>query len=187
LSFQLDKETKKVVAGVQISEEAKKILTKTHDNAMNAVDYIENSAISFMSKIEGLENINDEIDKAILGFETTPTKRNISIVCDNFQEYADILDQLIDFGHLGFAMKTLIDFLSGLTEEQFEQDKVKKLSSMLLNLLHDLNAWRENVFITQVARDIHYLDASLLSSCIQMESIFEEKAVSTEDDDIEFF
>ena len=59
---------------------------------------------------------------------------------------------------------------------------------MLLNLLHDLNAWRENVFITQVARDIHYLDASLLSSCIQIEAIFEEKKADVDgDDEIEFF
>ena len=54
--------------------------------------------------------------------------------------------------------------------------------------MHDLASWRENVFITQVARDIHYLDSSLLSSCIQIEAIFEEKSVDVNhDDDIEFF
>lgn len=95
---------------------------------------------------------------------------------------------MVDFQHLGFAVQTLINFLATLTEEQFEGDKIKKLSSMLINLLHDLNSWRENVFITQVARDIHYLDASLLSSCIQIEAIFEEKSVDVgADDEIEFF
>lgn len=187
LSFQLDIEVKKAV--VAMSDETKKILSKSHDNVLCATEYIENCAISFIGKIDGLEAINDETDKAILDFERAPSKRTAMIICDNFQEYANILAELIDFAHLGFAVQTLINFLSTLTEDQFEDDKVKKLSSMLINLLHDLSSWRENVFITQVARDVHYLDASLLSSCIQIESIFEEKGIdaSSGDDDIEFF
>lgn len=59
---------------------------------------------------------------------------------------------------------------------------------MLLNLLHDLESWRQNVFILQNARDIHYLDASLLSSCIQMEAVFDDKALADEDEgELEFF
>lgn len=190
LSFQLDIKSSIEVKkeSVEISAEAKKILTKTHDNALCASEYIENTAISFMGKIDGLEAINDETDKAILEFEKSPSKRTAMIICDNFQEYADVLEELVDFQHLGFAIQTLINFLTTLTEDQFEDQKIKKLSSMLLNLLHDLNSWRENVFITQVARDVHYLDASLLSSCIQVEAIFEEKSADASgDDDIEFF
>lgn len=186
LSFQLDIEVKKAV--IEVSDEAKKILSKSHDNALCATDYIENSAISFMSKIDGLEAINDETDKAILDFEQRPSKRTAMVICENFQEYANVLEELVDFQHLGFAVQTLINFLTTLTEDQFEAEKIKKLSSMLLNLLHDLSSWRENVFITQVARDIHYLDASLLSSCIQVEAIFEDKSADVGgDDDIEFF
>ena len=186
LSFQLDIEVKKAV--IEVSDEAKKILAKSHDNALCATDYIENSAISFISKIDGLEAINDETDRAILDFEQRPSKRTAMVICENFQEYSNVLEALVDFQHLGFAVQTLINFLTTLTEDQFEADKVKKLSSMLLNLLHDLGSWRENVFITQVARDIHYLDASLLSSCIQVEAIFEDKSSDVGgDDDIEFF
>lgn len=186
LSFQLDIEVKKAV--IEVSDEAKKILSKTHDNALCASEYIENSAISFLGKIDGLEAINDETDRAILDFEQRPSKRTAMVICENFQEYSNVLEALVDFQHLGFAVQTLINFLTTLTEDQFEADKVKKLSSMLLNLLHDLGSWRENVFITQVARDIHYLDASLLSSCIQVEAIFEDKSSDVGgDDDIEFF
>ena len=188
LAFSLDKMVKPEVSKMEISDDVKKILTKTHDNILSAVDYVENTAIAFLPKIDSLEQINDETDNSIVAFEKEPSKRAMGIVCDNFQEYADVLEQLVDFQHLGFAVQTLINFLSTLTEEQFAEDKVKKLSSMLINLLHDLNSWRENVFITQVARDIHYLDASLLSSCIQIEAIFEEKSADVgADDEIEFF
>ena len=188
LTFQLDKEIKHNNGVVEVSDEAKKILSKTHDNILSAVEYINSTAISFIPKIDGLEMINDETDKAILVFEKEPTKHNLTVIYENFQEYADILEELMDFEHLGFAVQTLINFLGTLTEEQFDPEKSKRLSAMLLNLLHDLASWRENVFITQVARDIHYLDSSLLSSCIQIEAIFEEKSVDVNhDDDIEFF
>ncbi|AHJ13969.1 response regulator [Sulfurospirillum multivorans] len=190
LTFQLDKEIKRdtTSSSVEMSDETKKILSKTHDNVQSAVDYINSTAISFLSKIDGLEIINDDTDKAILVFEKEPNKRNLSVIYENFQEYAEILAELMEFEHLGFAVRTLIDFLGTLTEEQFDTDKSKRLSAMLLNLLHDLSSWRENVFITQVARDIHYLDSSLLSSCIQIEAIFDEKSLDpSHDDDIEFF
>jgi len=192
LTFQLDKEVQETRRDTDdvmvVSDEAKKILSKTHDNVFSAVDYVNSTAISFLSKIDGLETINDETDKAILIFEKEPNKYNLSIIYDNFQEYAIILAELMEFEHLGFAVRTLINFLGTLTEEQFDVEKSKRLAAMLLNLLHDLSTWRENVFITQIARDIHYLDSSLLSSCIQIEAIFDEKSLETnDDDDIEFF
>lgn len=196
LTFQLDKEAptakpsqNNAEAVLEVSDEAKKILAKTHDNVLSAVDYVNSTAISFFSKIDGLETINDETDKAILAFEKEPNKQTLSVIYDNFQEYAETLSELMEFEHLGFAIRTLINFLGTLTEEQFDLDKSKRLAAMLLNLLHDLSSWRENVFITQIARDIHYLDSSLLSSCIQIEAIFEEKSVEIggDDDDIEFF
>lgn len=188
LTFQLDKEIQHDNGIVKISDEAKKILSKTHENVLSAVDYINTTAISFLPKIDGLEMIDDEIDRAILIFEKEPNKQNLAAFYENFQEYADILEELMDFEHLGFAVQTLINFLGTLTEEQFEPAKSKRLSAMLLNLLHDLYSWRENIFITQVARDIHYLDSSLLSSCIQIEAIFDEKSLDVNhDDDIEFF
>ena len=188
LTIQLDKEIKRNNGVVEISDEAKKILAKTHNNAMNAEEYINTTAISFLPKIDGLEMINDETDNAILAFEKDPNKRTLAVIYENFQEYATILEELLEFEHLGFAIQILINFLGTLTEEQFDPDKSKRLSAMLLNLLHDLASWRENVFITQVARDIHYLDSSLLSSCIQIEAIFEDKSIdANHDDDIEFF
>lgn len=186
LSFQLDYEAQK--SNLEVSDEAKKILSKTHYNTVSAAEYLASTPISFMNKIDGLEIINDKTDQAILDFEHAPSQQTAMNICDNFQEYANILAELMEFSHLGFALQTLIKFLSALDEEQLVEMKVKKLSSMLLNLLRDLASWRENVFITQVARDIHYLDASLLSSCIQIEAIFEEKSVEMdEDNEIEFF
>jgi len=188
LSIQLDKgRIEEKLSVSSLSEEAQKILSKTHDDVLSAQDYVQSTAISLMPKIDALEALNEETDSAILAFEKEPSKQRLAIIYENLQEYADVLAELMAFEHLGFAVQTLINFLSTLTEDQFESEKIKRLSTMLFSLLSDLASWRENVFITQVARDIHYLDSSLLSSCLQIEAIFEEKGSVTDDDEIEFF
>jgi two-component system chemotaxis response regulator CheY len=188
LSFQLDKMVMQEKESIEISDEKKEILKKTHNNTIHASDYVNNTAINLMGKIDGLEEINNEIDEAILIFEDNPSTKTLYSVIENFEEYNKVLQQLDDFEHLAFAINTLMTFLSNITQEQFSPEKVKNLASMLLNLLHDLESWRQNVFILQNARDIHYLDASLLSSCIQMEAVFDDKALADEDEgELEFF
>jgi two-component system chemotaxis response regulator CheY len=182
LSLEKEKET------VTISDTKKEILQKTHIDTISANDYVNETAISLMNKIDGLEEINNDIDEEILKFETNISIVDLHRVCENFGEYVGVLHQLDAFEHLAFALETLMNFLSSITQEQLNEDKVKNLSSMLLNLLHDLESWRQNVFILQNARDIHYLDASLLSSCIQMEAVFDDKEVGEDDGgDLEFF
>jgi len=57
---------------------------------------------------------------------------------------------------------------------------------MLLGLiLDDLVSWRNNIFVAQETADIHYLDSSLLSSCMQIDALISEKVASTDDDDDE--
>ena len=63
-----------------------------------------------------------------------------------------------------------------------------KFSLLFLHLLDDISEWRKNIFILQEANDVHYLDSSLLSSCLQIQSIFEKKDVAQDDeDDFELF
>ena len=58
---------------------------------------------------------------------------------------------------------------------------------LLTNMISDLSSWRKTIFIKQEANDIHYLDSSLLSSCLQIEMIFNENDIDEEDDGLELF
>jgi len=49
--------------------------------------------------------------------------------------------------------------------------------------LEDLINWRNTIFISQSTGDIHYLDSSLLSSCMQIDAILSEKVASSDDED----
>ncbi|WP_024954050.1 response regulator [Sulfurospirillum arcachonense] len=169
-----------------VNDEAKNILSKTHINNISAEEFIENTAISILPKIDSLENIEFELDTAFIAFELNPTKDMLHKACIIFDEYHDVLELLVEFEHLAFAIKSLISFLDSLDDEKLQSDKVKNLVSLLLLFLNDLSSWRENIFTKQEALDVHYLDASLLSSCIQIEALFDEKDIE-EGDDLEFF
>ncbi|MBL0708489.1 MAG: response regulator [Sulfurimonas sp.] len=187
LSFKLKKikEVEKEVT--KIDDETKSILSKTHLDNPTAQQYVAQTAISIMPKIESLEKIEDSLGELIISFEREPSKESMEIVCVQLDAYCSVIELLTEFDHLVFAVKTLLEFLRNLENEQLKSDKIKNFVSQLLNLLSDLASWREMVFVKQEAIDIHYLDASLLSSCLQLEAIFEENTEVDEGDDLEFF
>ena len=186
LYFKLTKLKTSVSDVIETNDEAKSILSKTHHDGITAVEYVENTAISIMPKIESLEFLETRIDAAIIDFENNGDDETLEILCAHLEGYKEVLDLLTAFEHLSFAVNSLIIFLRTLKERHIEKDKLQTLCTSLLNLLHDLGAWREQIFIKQEALNIHYLDASLLSSCMQIEAIFEEKVID-EGDDLEFF
>lgn len=187
LSFKLNKTVAPSAKELLTYDE--EILSKTHFNKITAAEYVEATAISLMDKIESLEDIEDALDTSMIAFEKETTLENIIKVSMLFLEYVEVIEQLIEFQHLSYAISSLANFLENLQESQFDEKKVKKLITLIINLVSDLSDWRVNLFIKQEANDIHYLDSSLLSSCLQIESIFEEEKISEDDDDdeLEFF
>lgn len=184
LSFKL----KNILA--EITTKEKKVKQPLENNThltLDAKQYIEITPINFLSKIDHLDLINDKIDLAILEFEKMPNCTSMRLVCNELKSYTNVLAQLMEFEHLGYALEMLVNNLLTLEESSFNHETTKKTAIILLNIVSDLASWRENIFIKQSAIDIHYLDASLLSSCMQLESIFEPESESNDDNEIEFF
>lgn len=165
----------------------KAILSKTHFDKLDAQTYVSETAVTYMNKIESLEMVEDKLDNALIVFEKEPTNITILDVSKVLLDYVAILDLLVEFEHIGFALSTMSKFIIEIDETLFDSSNVKKFVTMNLHLLADLRDWRENIFIKQDANDIHYLDSSLLSSCLQIESIFSSESVEDSDDDLEFF
>lgn len=192
LSYKLNKvtqltPTQSSSADMEVTRQEKEILSKTHFNKITATEYVEMTAIALMDKIESLETIEDSLDISLLNFERENTVTNLQNVSHLFLDYVEVIQQLVEFEHLSYAITSLANFLENLEGSQFDEKKVKKLITLIISLVSDLSSWRDNLFIKQEANDIHYLDSSLLSSCLQIESIFQEEKASEEDEDLEFF
>jgi two-component system chemotaxis response regulator CheY len=178
---------KPVEETLEIDDEKKKILGKTHFNKTPAYEFVESTAISLMDKIDALEDVENRMDEVLIAFEDAPSVTLLKEVSNAFISYAEVVELMVEFDHLVFAIKTLAEGVSNVTEEQFDAKSVKKFVTLCLNLVHDLSAWRDNIFIKQEANDVHYLDSSLLSSCLQIEAIFAQKEIEEEEDDFELF
>jgi len=189
LSFKLKKyNAKEELENNQEKDYQQEILSKTHFDKITATEFVEMTAISFMQKIEDLEEDEDKIDKALMEFEAIPSHVTLSNVTKKFLEYVEVIELLVEFEHISYAIKSLATSLDSVEESSMSSDKVKKFVTLTLHLLADLESWRDNIFVKQDANDIHYLDSSLLSSCLQIESIFKEDTNEEEDDgELEFF
>lgn len=172
----------------ELSNDQRKVLRKTHENKITAAEYVQSSALDLMDKIEALEALEDQIDQLLFSMENEEaSKAKFCEVADSLEEYNEVIDAMIEFQHLAFAIESLIEFLRSLEEEKLKDEKTKKMVLLLTNMISDLSSWRKTIFIQQEANDIHYLDSSLLSSCLQIEMIFNENEIDEEDDGLELF
>jgi len=173
---------------LELDSEQKSILSKTHFHKVTAAEYVENTAISLMDKIEELESIENSLESSTISFEANKSRENLDAITSYLDSYIDVVDQLMEFEHLAFALHTLSDFLKKLDIASVEDNIHKKFSLLFVHLIDDISQWRKNIFILKEANDVHYLDSSLLSSCLQLQALFEEKEVEQDDeDDFELF
>ncbi|NWF67129.1 MAG: response regulator, partial [Campylobacterales bacterium] len=190
LSFMLKKvvsaKPKEIVIDENLDEETKKCLRMNHKDKITAEDFIEKTPLDLIDKIENLEHKEDIIDKAISIFEKEATVENLKVISLKLREYNEVIYTLNEFDHLSFAINSLCEFLDDLTEDKLTENNLKKLTFLISSILNDLSSWRKTIFITQETQDIHYLDSSLLSSCLQIEMIFKEESANDEDE-IELF
>lgn len=190
LSFRLPKirpEAAKPAETLEISNKSQTILSKTHFDKLPAAEYVDRTAISLIGKIENLEQIKERLESRAIAFENTPTKEKLDALTDDLDNYISVIEELMQFEHLAYALINLNDFLKALEPSSIEPRDLAKFSLLFISLLDDLEGWRQNIFVLKEANDIHYLDSSLLSSCLQLQSLLGQKEIPDEEDDFELF
>lgn len=88
--------------------------------------------------------------------------------------YAKLLGNFPEFKELSFALNSLVNVLE---KAKFNEDEKrdKKVMTFLNAMIEDLKNWKRVIFDEASANDIHYLDASLFSSCAQLELLLTKK------------
>ena len=170
---------------MKIDGEKERILRMSHSDKIGAKSYIAELGPDIIDKLEKLEINEDKLDEAVYEYETDGNYICIARISSEFEVYASVLDTLYEFKNIAYALATLSCFMNGLMPDQIDEKKSKKLGVLLRNMVSDLMSWRKTIFVDRDTGDIHYLDSSLLSSCMQIELIF--KDVEPEDDGLELF
>lgn len=165
-------------------EQELKVLRRSRLEKMSAHDFISEVGDDLNEAIEDLQESDHELEDQISLLIYPLTQNDLNGVALKLSKYASIINQMIDFGDLAIAVKTLSEFLMELPISDVDEKKYKQLTMFLTNIKDDLRNWRLTNFVEQSSESIHYLDASLMSSCLQLQMVFMPKQEIEDDDDL---
>jgi hypothetical protein len=173
-----------------VASEEKVLLRQSFTKKTSSVDYVSDLGGDILDEILDLASFDEEWREKLSTFEEEPTDENLIDFADRvLGAYSHTISTLFEFTALAYALSSLGIFLkdrAGLVAE--DSAKTKTLIMLLENLGHDLVSWRKHIFELQDTQDIHYLDSSFFSSCMQIEGIMSNKEIDVDDDnEMEFF
>ncbi len=171
---------------ISLDESDKQILRMTHTEKISAKAFAAELEPDIMDKLERLEANEETLDALVYEFETKTDMDILVKIAEEIGTYATEIDALYEFKNLSYALLSLATFLKNI-DINAEERKKQKLAIIIRSIFDDLTNWRKTVFVTQSTEDIHYLDSSLLSSCLQVELIFKDAALEESDDELELF
>ncbi len=183
-------ETVKEVRALQSNEE--QLLRQSFVRKTSAIDYVCDIGGDVLDEIRDLESLDEEWIEKLQILETEHTSENIQNFADGvLGVYVRAINNLFEFEALSYALSSLGTSLKEHADVIIDDTaKLKKVIMLLECLGADLTKWREHIFALQDTADIHYLDSSFFSSCMQIEGIMGNKEVVSKDDDddvMEFF
>lgn len=156
------------------------------DEKITAAQFMQDNEIE-IELIDDLSDYENEMADALYEDEGL-TSNMVSTGTNILEHYSKLLNQTVDFRDLAYAIQTMVLVLNGLKLDVLDKKNRRKLKLYLENITSDLSDWKEKVFVDKDALDIHYLDASMLSSCAQVEMLINPpKEEDDEDDDFELF
>jgi CheY-like chemotaxis protein len=161
---------------MEIAEEKKQSignLNQTHIK-MSAKDFVEDVE-NLQYIVEDFHEMEQDLLRTIDNLSGETIEQNIPVVLESINHYASILNGFVDFYELSISLRTLDNVLAeaDFGEKMLFSDK-EKIALFLKALLNDLVEWQNHVFIYQDAVDVFYINASVYSSCVQLESMIKK-------------
>lgn len=167
---------------------------KTNIDTMHYKDEHKTSAKEFLKEFEIEPYIMDDL------IETESDMQNLFVYDDDLSKvmidttinvllkYVYVLNETIEFKDIAYSINSLTSVLRNIDLDSLEQDKKTTLRSYLNGIKDDLSNWREHMFVKQDTPDIHYLDASLLDNCAEIERFLVCNDEDDEDEgELDFF
>jgi YesN/AraC family two-component response regulator len=152
-----------------------------YDAKVSALSYTQGLDHAINEELAEMDELEEELKHHLDEFEETYGVSSLYEIALGIERYSRTIGTLIDFEDIAFSLtklSTLLRTISALDKN------ARKLHLLLSGIVDDLKRWRYNLFIAKVAEDIHYLDASLLSSCLQIEIEFFGGALEEEELDL---
>ncbi|NWF66881.1 MAG: response regulator [Campylobacterales bacterium] len=171
-----------------INDEQKAVLRKSRVEKLSSVEFCSSIDDYTMYQIDELKELDSELSDLLSQIEDENDINLLYQIALKFKQYSRAIDVFIEFKDLSFAIASFADLIIA-TYNTIDDTKLKKLLRLMESVRLDLYDWRDRIFISKNTHNIHYLDSSLFSSCLQIEMILsqEDKEISDDENDLELF
>ncbi len=171
-----------------IDQQDKDLLRKSFVNKVTAEEFL----AEFSDGVEEIEELDDFkkewIDVEDIFEDKQEFDRNmLNSMASILNGYASIIGAFYTFEGLSHALHSLSNILSNVDDSNLNKNKNRKLSIFLNSFRSDLESWKINIFDEAITQDIHYLDSSLLSSCMNIESLLTDTQIKDDESELELF
>lgn len=172
-----------------IGDMEKEILRRSHMVKTTASEYIAELDDDILQELQELQELDKEFESALYDLHEYGDLILLDAIASQLDVYAHEISLLFQFDDLAYAIRALSSLLKSLDKQKIERKTLNKLYTLLNGIQGDLASWRNAIFIEQNALDIHYLDSSLFSACLQIELILSDdvKEVGSAEEDFELF
>lgn len=173
---------------IKIDNHDRTLLRQSHIDKVHAKEFVAQIEGAIIDEIHDLIDLEEHWDENLDKYELKPAKEILIDISTILSKYSSVVNSLYSFMALSYALSSLSTFIRDIDIEVLDEKTTKKLILLLRSVKSDLSDWRINIFEDQSTTDIHYLDSSLLSSCMQIEALFSNKEIEDEEEnDLELF
>ena len=159
------------------------LLLYNYEN-ISAKDFIEMYPKDLFIVGDKLLSIIEDIDLHINQFVNHKNKESVSLIIQKLEDFSNEVEGVQEFSNISIAVQKISMLFATLDYSK----SYEKYYDVILLVSGELMQWSENIFINQSAKNIHYLDKSLLADALMLENLFKgSDNAQSDDDSLEFF
>lgn len=174
----------------EIGTAERQVLRESFVHKISAREYVQSIDNDAFGEVSDLREADLEWGSWLKTLGEEGSEENFRHFCTEvLGVYSGAISALYEFSGLAYAIISLSTLIKAHADELARNDEKRaRVLEFLGYFKNDLSSWMEHVFEVQDTQDIHYLDGSFFSSCMQIESIITETEVDLGDEgEIEFF
>jgi CheY-like chemotaxis protein len=174
---------------LKIDDEENRLLRRSHVHKTTAAVYVSELDYEILQELQELDELDDDLKESICLLQEDADIDGLRQMAIQLETYAHEISMLFEFEDLAYAIRSLAKMLEKIEDTSIDTKNMKKIILLLSGIQSDLGDWRRHLFVAQSALDIHYLDSSLFSTCLQIELILSDESneIDSSEDDLVLF
>jgi len=181
--IRIDKEIKKIDNKDNLIISINKTLNKIKkdnqlnievENKISAKEYLKELKLDISAEVADMQDLEEEFDLNLLFLNKKNLFENFGVISSIIAKYAlNVVNMTFEFDEVENNLTGLSQLFTRVDWGRIPKDDLSSVISLLEELKKKLKVWREEIFMEQSAKDIHYLDEDIINICKKIEGISE--------------